>query len=82
MKIAVEYWSCDRGDINSRCFTKTFMEKETKEEIFKEFYNKNNSLRYCNGSYWKFTDPEIEKEYEEFKKSYNTINNYYGSYVD
>lgn len=51
------------------------------EEGFKQFYHKNNSLRYCNGSYYKFQNPEDAKKYAVFKQEYNTISNYYGNGV-
>lgn len=54
----------------------------TKEEIFKEFYAKNNRLRYCNGSYYKFEDEALEKEYYNWLKilAHNIIfDMYYGN---
>lgn len=53
------------------------------EEGFKQFYHKNNSLKYCNGSYYKFQDSVDHEKYSEFVKKYNTIENYYnGGIVD
>ena len=37
--------------------------------IFEQFYKKNNSLRYCNGSYYTFQDKEWEKKYSEWLQS-------------
>lgn len=42
--------------------------KGSKEEIFKSFYDRNRRLRYCNGCYYKFKDPDIDKEYNEWFK--------------
>ena len=92
LKIEVEYWEPKDAwvtssdgftylDRNSECKQKTFIEG-TKDEIFSEFYKRNNSLRYCNGSYWKFVDSDIEKEYrKDFFPKHNTISNYYGNGV-
>jgi hypothetical protein len=51
--------------------------------LFEQFYKLNNSLRYCNGSYYKFQDKEWEEKYKEWlqsddykKKSFNL---YYGN---
>jgi hypothetical protein len=38
-------------------------------ELFELFYRKNNSLRYCNGSYYKFKDSNYEHEYNKWLKS-------------
>lgn len=56
---------------------------EDKEQMFRTLYHRNNSLRYCNGSYWKIKDnPKLEREYRgEFMDRYNTIQNYYGGGV-
>ncbi len=40
-----------------------------KENIFNKFYDDNNTLRYCNGSYYSFADNNIGKEYQEWYKS-------------
>jgi hypothetical protein len=39
------------------------------EGIFKLFHDRNNSLRYCNGSYWKFRDEKIDAEYRAWYNS-------------
>ena len=55
--------------------------KGSKEDIFNEFYKRNNSLRYCNGSYFKFKDKALEEEYMEWYKSLSEptrFNMYYG----
>lgn len=56
----------------------------TEEDIFKEFYAKNNSLRYCNGSHYKFQDTDLEHRYDAWYKSLSkgtTFNMYYGNGV-
>lgn len=84
MDIIVEYW--DRVS-----YTNTNSEVKrvetwsgSKEEIFKKFDGKNNSLRYCNGSYYKFKDSALQKEYIEWYNSLseNTkFNMFYGNGV-
>ena len=54
-------------------------------DIFEQFYKKNNQLRYCNGSYYKFQDIEWEHKYNEWLKSDDykkkSFNLYYGGGV-
>lgn len=54
------------------------IEKETKDEIFKEAYDSVISLRYCNGYWVEFVNPAIQKEFEEWQKTKVTIEMYYG----
>ena len=54
------------------------------DQVFEEFYKLNNSLRYCNGSYWKFEEQEKEQEYSKWRKSLSrerSFNLYYGNGV-
>jgi hypothetical protein len=55
---------------------------ETEIGLFEQFYKLNNSLRYCNGSYYKFRDKEWERKYNEWLKSDDykkkSFNLYYG----
>jgi len=51
------------------------------DEIFLEFFKRNNSLKYCNFSYWKFEDKILEDKYRKTFKKYCTINNYCGNGV-
>ena len=83
-KFEIQYW--DRVDYYS-CNSevkKTETWEGTKEEIFKRFYEANNRLRYCNGSYYKFQDKTIETEYYNWYNSLNEnvkFNMYYGNGV-
>jgi hypothetical protein len=50
--------------------------------IFESLFKINNSLRYCNGSYWKPEDLNDEKRYYEWKKNLSRdrhFNLYYGA---
>jgi len=56
----------------------------TKEKIFKRFYKQNNSLRYCNGSHYKFEDETLDADYINWYKSLsesNKFNMFYGNGV-
>ena len=86
--ISVKVLRFDRRDYISS--NSTLTEEKTivdfKENIFKKFYEDNNRLRYCNGSYYDFADADIKKEYREW---YNGLpehvkfNMYYGDgFVD
>jgi hypothetical protein len=37
--------------------------------LFEQFYTLNNSLRYCNGSYYKFQEKQLEEKYNTWLKS-------------
>lgn len=45
------------------------IEDTTEIGLFEQFYKLNNSLRYCNGSYYKFQDKDWENRYQEWLKS-------------
>lgn len=52
------------------------------DQLFEEFYKLNNSLRYCNGSYWKFESQERQNEYENWRKNLSKqrrFNLFYGN---
>jgi hypothetical protein len=58
------------------------LDASNKEASFEKFYKINNSLRYCNGSYWKFKDHSIQSEYDNWKASLpqnKAFNLYYGN---
>lgn len=38
-------------------------------EIFEKFYKLNNSLRYCNGSYYKFNSLDWQEKFNNWTKS-------------
>jgi len=80
----IEYW--DRVSYTS-CnseIKKVETWEGTKEEIFKKFDKANNSLRYCNGSYYKFEDETLHTEYLNWYRSLNEstkFDMYYGNGV-
>jgi len=51
--------------------------------LFEQFYKLNNSLRYCNGSHYKFQDKQWEEKYNTWLKSDDykakSFNLFYGS---
>jgi len=92
MKAIIKYWNprnktvvTDSGftylDTKSE-ITKTETWEGSKEEIFKKFYKNNNSLRYCNGSYYKFEDETLYTKYLKWYKSLSKstkFSMYYGN---
>jgi hypothetical protein len=38
-------------------------------DLFEQFYKKNNQLRYCNGHYYEFANPQDTIRYREWLKS-------------
>jgi hypothetical protein len=92
IEIRVQYWKnvnqLKRTDSGFSYFSdesvldRTETWKGTEDAIFAKYYKENNSLKYCNGTYWKFEDATIFKKYsEEFFPKYHTIENYYGGGV-
>jgi hypothetical protein len=59
------------------------IKEETEIGLFEQFYKLNNSLRYCNGSYYKFQDKELEQKYNQWLQSPNyqskSFELYYGN---
>lgn len=94
MKAKINYWNPKNETVvtetgfrylnKDSVITETQVWDGTKEEVFKKFHDKNNSLRYCNGSYYKFEDTLLQKEYMEW---YNALSEstkfhmYYGNGV-
>ena len=78
MKARIEYWNPKNETVTTKTGFRYLDTKSvitnietwegTKEEIFKKFDKKNNSLRYCNGSYYKFEDETLNTEYLKWYK--------------
>jgi hypothetical protein len=86
MKTTLDYWDkIDYRSIGSEIKEQKEIEGNNEIEIFENFYKLNNSLRYCNGSYYKFNDLEWENKYNEWLKSDDykkkSFNLYYGNGV-
>lgn len=57
---------------------------DTEDALFEAFYKKNNQLRYCNGSYYKFVDQADQERYILWNKNLDkqrSFNLYYGNGV-
>jgi hypothetical protein len=71
MKATLDYWG--RKDYQysweSEIKNQKTIEADDDIAIFEQFYKMNNSLRYCNGSYYKFQDKQWEEKYNEWLKS-------------
>ena len=94
LKAVLEYWNPENKTIVTedgfRYLSKKSVITNMKDisdntdiGLFEQFYKLNNSLRYCNGSYYEFQDKEWERKYKEWlqsddykKKSFNL---YYGN---
>ena len=81
MDVRIEYWNPKNEDVVTKegfrylntnpHITRVETWQGTEEEIFKQFYENNNRLRYCNGSYYKFEDETINTKYLNWYKSLN-----------
>ena len=84
----LEYWDkIDYYNWKSEVKRTQEIEAPTEIELFEQFFIMNDKLRYCNGSFYKFSDVSQEKRYYEWvkspdfvKKSWNLI--YRGDFVD
>ena len=38
-------------------------------DLFEQFYKKNNQLRYCNGHYYEFANPQDTLRYKQWLQS-------------
>jgi len=92
MEAQLNYWNPENKDVvtadgfrylsTKSVITKVVTIEGTEEDIFKEFYAKNNSLRYCNGSHYEFQDADLKHRYDAWYKSLSkatTFNMYYGN---
>jgi hypothetical protein len=92
MKVILNYWNPSNRTVvtesgfryvdTTSVITKEVEVEGTEEEIFKDFYDKNNRLRYCNGSYYRFKDISIEEKYQKWYDSLNEstrFHMYYGN---
>jgi hypothetical protein len=87
MKTVLDYW--DRKDYpyswESEIKNQKTIEANDDIAIFEKFYKMNNSLRYCNGSYYKFNDKQWQDKYNEWLKTDDykskSFNLYYGNGV-
>ena len=75
----VSYTSC-----NSEIKRTEELSAENEDKLFELFYEKNNSLRYCNGSYYEFVDKADQERYISWVKSLDHARSfklYYGNGV-
>jgi len=70
MNVILDYWDrVDYTTIHSEIKKQKEISGNDDIKIFEEFYKLNNSLRYCNGSYYTFQDKEWDDKYKEWLKS-------------
>jgi hypothetical protein len=68
MNVELNYWNPDKN-YNSQITSQETITGENDIEIFEQFYKKNNSLRYCNGSYYTFVSKDWKDKYHEWLDS-------------
>ena len=70
MKTILDYYDRpDRFTLTSVIERQEEVEGKDDIEIFENFYKLNNSLRYCNGSYYKFQSSDWQNRYNDWLKS-------------
>ena len=56
----------------------------SEDNLFEQFYKKNNQLKYCNGCYYEFKDKSIEVKYKKWRQELShsrSFDLYYGGGV-
>ena len=94
LKVNVEYWDNESKSVvtesgfryrSTQSVVKRVEQWEgSREEIFNRYDKKNNSLKYCNGSHYKFEDETLVNEYLVWYKNLSEsvrFNMYYGNGV-
>jgi hypothetical protein len=70
MKVELNYYDrINYTSVYSEIKSQKTIEAEDEISIFEQFYKLNNSLRYCNGSYYKFKSDEWQTKYDNWLKS-------------
>ncbi len=84
MNVELDYWNPNK-DYRSEITGQKTITGENDIEIFEQFYKENNSLRYCNGSYYTFVSKDWTNKYHEWLDSddyeQKSFNLYYGNGV-
>jgi hypothetical protein len=68
MNVELNYWNPNKY-YRSEITSQETIAGENDIEIFEQFYKKNNSLRYCNGSYYTFVSKDWASKYNEWEDS-------------
>ena len=81
----LDYYERDQMEVYSKKQREETISHDNEIGLFELYYKKNNSLRYCNGSYYKWADSAWQAKYSEWlgsddykRKSFNL---YYGNGV-
>jgi hypothetical protein len=70
MKVVLDYWDrISYTSSGSEVKRQETIEADTDIEIFEKFYRKNNSLRYCNGCFYRFDSKEWQDKYSAWLQS-------------
>jgi hypothetical protein len=95
MEIKIEYWkSLMRSkeyqtggyyiDQTLEKIKEETLKGNSEDELFEEFYKRNNALRYCNLECWEISDPDVKLKYQDWAKNLapaRSFELYYGNGV-
>ncbi len=80
--LKIAYWDrISYTNTNSEIKTFEVLTAENENNLFEEFYKKNNQLKYCNGAFYKFIDYKDQQKYSEWNKNLShakSFDLYYG----
>jgi hypothetical protein len=70
MNVELDYWdTISYTSSGSEIKRQETIEGDDDIEIFEKVYKKNNSLRYCNGSFYRFASKEWQHKYNDWLQS-------------
>jgi len=80
MQIKINYYSpLNTNDVSSVFNRSEYLASEDIKNVFEQFYDMNNSMRYCYGKYYEFDDANIQNDYNNWYKGL-TINEQFSLY--
>lgn len=86
MHVELDYWNpISRTNPTPTITSQKTISGDNDIEIFEQFYKENNSLRYCNGSFYTFISRDWDDKYRKWLHSddykQKSFNLYYGNGV-
>lgn len=78
-EIDSNYYSVKEHRYKKEVLQQRYLEGESLDDIFRQFYEMERSLRYINCRYCKFDIDALNKQYLEWKHKNETPEMYYGN---
>lgn len=78
-EIDSNYYSFKEHRYKKEVLQQRYLEGESLDDIFRQFYEWERNLRYINCRYCKFDIDELNKQYLEWKETNETPQMFYGN---